>query len=349
MKTRTELDEIKRLKAENRRLKERLADEVVDHGIDEAALNPDVRVIEFLLSKGALLGTSSMGCTELGVALAEGTPERMKYFMDRGEDLDEAMEREAYRAPLENIRFALENGYDPNRFEKSRDGDPRTKVVGFHWNTYNNNQRFNYSTGNVISVRKVKYSDDSWEVGEEQVITIANADLHNCGGGWYRMSQGYLYWVSRDNTSIYIINMSNTADVRKIEVAGANESQIRINDALRSSIKGDGVVFGYTFRVPDDTTDYVRWGIIHHDGLMTKSAATGGQTYDVWDKQPVYKILGVSSARRWSYPYYYRSDITLMAAYLGTINNLSSPIVKTASQTMKVTYTLTDLEEDDDE
>ena len=222
-------------------------------------------------------------------------------------------------------------------------------IVGFHWNTYNNNQRFNYSTGNVISVRKVKYSDDSWEIGEEQVITIANADLHNCGGGWYRMSQGYLYWVSRDNTSIYIINMSNTADVRKIEVAGANESQIRINDALRSSIKGDGVAFGYTFRVPDDTTDYVRWGIIHHDGLMTKSAATGGQTYDVWDKQPVYKILGVSSARRWSYPYYYRSDITLMAAYLGTINNLSSPIVKTASQTMKVTYTLTDLEEDDDE
>ena len=38
VKTRTEPDEIKRLKAENRRLKERLADEVVDHGIDEAAL-----------------------------------------------------------------------------------------------------------------------------------------------------------------------------------------------------------------------------------------------------------------------------------------------------------------------
>lgn len=38
MKTRTELDEIKELKAEVHRLKMRLADEVLDHKIDEVAL-----------------------------------------------------------------------------------------------------------------------------------------------------------------------------------------------------------------------------------------------------------------------------------------------------------------------
>ena len=38
VKTATEIDEIKRLKAEVRRLKERLADEVLDHKIDEVAL-----------------------------------------------------------------------------------------------------------------------------------------------------------------------------------------------------------------------------------------------------------------------------------------------------------------------
>ena len=31
-----------------------------------------------------------------------------------------------------------------------------------------------------------------------------------------------------------------------------------------------------------------------------------------------------------------------MTAYLGTINNLQTPVKKTASQTMKITYTLTD-------
>ena len=38
VKTATEIDEIKRLKAEVRRLKEQLADEVLDHKIDEVAL-----------------------------------------------------------------------------------------------------------------------------------------------------------------------------------------------------------------------------------------------------------------------------------------------------------------------
>ena len=38
MKTTTEIDEIKRLKAENKRLKERLADEIIDHKIDEVTL-----------------------------------------------------------------------------------------------------------------------------------------------------------------------------------------------------------------------------------------------------------------------------------------------------------------------
>ena len=38
VKTTSEIDEIKRLKAEVRKLKERLADEVLDHKIDEVAL-----------------------------------------------------------------------------------------------------------------------------------------------------------------------------------------------------------------------------------------------------------------------------------------------------------------------
>ena len=38
VKTASEIDEIKRLRTEVRQLKERLADEVLDHKIDEAAL-----------------------------------------------------------------------------------------------------------------------------------------------------------------------------------------------------------------------------------------------------------------------------------------------------------------------
>lgn len=38
VKTASEIDEIRRLKEENRRLKEQLADEILDHRIDEAVL-----------------------------------------------------------------------------------------------------------------------------------------------------------------------------------------------------------------------------------------------------------------------------------------------------------------------
>ena len=87
---------------------------------------------------------------------------------------------------------------------------------------------------------------------------------------------------------------------------------------------------------------------MYHDGLMSKDGTTGDQTYDCYDKTPICKLCYISSVNRWNYPYNYASEISLHGAYLGTINNLASPIVKTASQTMKITYTLTDVEEEEE-
>ena len=226
-------------------------------------------------------------------------------------------------------------------------------VIWFKWNNYTYGQRPYDSSGNKISVIKINYGDDSYDVSEEEVVTLPNVslmclygspnDYH--WGGSNAASNGYLYWISSDNRYIYIINLSNFADVQKIDVAGENESSIRLQWRLRPCLKGDGVMFGYLFRKPNDTNDYTRWGIIRHDGLITKSAETGGPTYDIYDKKQFCKVCGVSNPDRYSNPYTYGGETVAMAAYLGTINNLASPIVKTASQTMKVTYTLTDVEE----
>ena len=66
---------------------------------------------------------------------------------------------------------------------------------------------------------------------------------------------------------------------------------------------------------------------MYHDGLMSKDGTTGDQTYDCYDKTPICKLCYISSVNRW---------------------NHTSPIVKTASQTMKITYTLTDVEEEEE-
>ena len=38
--------------------------------------------------------------------------------------------------------------------------------------------------------------------------------------------------------------------------------------------------------------------------------------------------------------YYFYKDLYLYTPYLATINNLATPVIKTADKTMKITYTL---------
>ena len=98
--------------------------------LSEAALNPDIRVVEYLLSLGAKVDDCAAEMSELGRALAFGTTERMQFFMDHGADLARAMEAKANSAPLENIRYVLEHGYDPNTFcWRAHDEGPREKVI----------------------------------------------------------------------------------------------------------------------------------------------------------------------------------------------------------------------------
>lgn len=96
----------------------------------ESALNPDIGVVEYLISQGAEVDAGAEDRTELGYALRDGTRERIRFFMDRGSDLECAMLNNAPWAPLENLRFVLENGFDPNTFDwgEYRDGH-REKLI----------------------------------------------------------------------------------------------------------------------------------------------------------------------------------------------------------------------------
>ena len=97
--------------------------------LSEAALNPDIRVLEYLMSKGAHVDDAAEGCTELCHALSEGSVERMQFFIDHGANLSRAMTSACYWAPLKNIRYALEQGYDPNTFEGTYTDGHREKVI----------------------------------------------------------------------------------------------------------------------------------------------------------------------------------------------------------------------------
>lgn len=79
-----------------------------------SAANPDRRVVEYLMAKGAELDLSCDGHTELNVALLHGTPGRVRFFLERGSDVNRLWTGSFKEAPLENLRVLLEHGYDPD-------------------------------------------------------------------------------------------------------------------------------------------------------------------------------------------------------------------------------------------
>jgi hypothetical protein len=59
-------------------------------------------------------------------------------------------------------------------------------------------------------------------------------------------------------------------------------------------------------------------------------------------------LLGITSYVYSSTTYYWTFWIYLMTTYLATINNLENPITKTEDKTMKITYILTEVEDEEE-
>ena len=228
-------------------------------------------------------------------------------------------------------------------------GDGYIHFMYFHHDNYgvSPNWYSPASLGNESTVRighlTLRYDDDSWEVSETEVVTLQNAQVCDLADGCRNASKGWLYWRNRNNNGIYIIQLSNLTNINLVAIGNEGESNIRVGNSIRRFLDGDGVAFSYVYRVPNDSNDYTRLGFIYHDGLMHTNAISSGRSYDNIGQFPLCKLLGLTTNAP-SYPW--DDERTYMlAAYLGTINNLSTPIVKNPSMTMKISYTLTDLEE----
>lgn len=185
--------------------------------------------------------------------------------------------------------------------------DGNTNAYNFVYDKYDNN--FVYITGTTIHL-----------IAMDGTHTTKTAT--GTAGTYYNVTENY-FWRAGTGGKIYAISKTNTANIQEYS---APEDQNFI-------MPGDHDIVYVSATATDPTL------MCYPDGstiTLSMNLPTGYYGNKYWYNKigPFYAPAGTYTANNASmYP---RAD------YLGTIANLDSPVTKTSSQTMKITYTLTE-------
>ena len=187
-----------------------------------------------------------------------------------------------------------------------------------------------------IHITKYKCSDLSFEKQDEEILTLSETHLDSRREGSMVLNHGHLYCRSYDKHSIYVVDLSNPVDIKMFTME--NSGTVTYMSPI---LYNGGIQYQYDFS--KDGTNYSKTGFLYEDASHSEEAVTGAAVEMPTMLYSDGKILVTHHFD--GYYDYDRIRTALRAAYLGTINNLASPITKNASQTMKITYTLTDKED----
>lgn len=136
---------------------------------------------------------------------------------------------------------------------------------------------------------------------------------------------GHLYAYNSTNRNLYIVNLSDTADFRTVTVPNT----VQYNDSWFLSSCGVMCMPRYS----GGTDGY----LIYPDGTVIYEKMIGNLN-PLYSRLVAPDLLLLRYERNYTDGYNY----AVQTQYLATIFNLPSTVVKTASDTMKIIYTLTD-------
>lgn len=196
----------------------------------------------------------------------------------------------------------------------------------------------NYNSGLIrrVKIKKDDYSTqvDQWDLNDIRLYDLGSYPSED-SSSVYRsigsvIKDGYLYAINRDRNRIYKININNPVDISFMELG------------FKSDFTEGSSTYSYMYQWGDHILGYDF--TITKDGRIIKNYGKdySGASFR-YIRTPTIEIgpfrIGYGSNSGTLYKCLY-----LHTPYLGTINNLSSPILKTADKTMKITYTLTEEE-----
>lgn len=163
--------------------------------------------------------------------------------------------------------------------------------------------------------------------------------------------KGYLYCVNYTATGIYKIELANPSNiVFMAHPGGAVYTEVQYSYGSSSAYS---YYCGTVFNVMYDTVYFMN-GYIQDDTIIatTYTAATSNSTIAHNYNSPLGLRCTAKPGLRvgpFRFDFYYQQDsgvfrrwyiTTFLANYLATINNLETPVQKTADKTMKITYIL---------
>ena len=203
-----------------------------------------------------------------------------------------------------------------------------------------------YAPGNKSgngSLYGIKISKEDYSITDLGTQTLSSCLLVQVRRIYHTpvISNGYVYIPKYDTASsssyfayassvLYKINLSNFADVTELSTGDAFPTYTDCDEISLCRLADGSILYGDRWVRPDDT-------------CVTISALAGdlGWYIDSFHSDhPVFlfrtfMVAGITESGDTL------GSIAVNPYYLATINNLSSPITKTADKTMKITYTLT--------
>lgn len=230
---------------------------------------------------------------------------------------------------------------DPQMYEDGRDG----YIYCMFYNVYSRATDFNYD----INYFTIKYSDNSYD--KSDTVHLNSGTSYYADAGAYNVhyarryfghvNQGILYRFSNSRKLVYAIPLNNVAAYRAVRIIPDDNADYLAN-MMRICPYNGGIyyiVYHYT-----TTSYYYQNGILYPDGVFLTVEDVGTSDQYRWD----YMRTDDADLTIWGHAISndaYDCACDFETNYLGTINNLASPIIKTAAQTMKIIYTLTDVDE----
>ena len=195
------------------------------------------------------------------------------------------------------------------------------------------------SVGNAsikwIKINKNDYTftEGTWSLNNVTVREIGYRSGYNTSSPSRRincvMKDGYLYIPNYTKNGVYKINADNPADIKLIELGfyiGSHDE----NDADTNMYRFMDLVVGTNYMIlPDDSV------------IQTVNVMPLTNTSTPLFQNELYALTFGISSSTYQKNYMYKK-LWLITPYLGTINNLSSSVEKTADKTMKIIYTLTE-------